>query len=165
MQYVALAFGGLQAMGALMQGRSAAEAARYDQAVAEQNAGIARAGAAEDVAQKQRDAAKLMGAQTTAYSASGVRSDVGTPLDVAADSAYAAKLDQLTTTYRGELAARSYGQQAYLSDKRAKNATLSGLVGAGTALLQSAYIAKGGRVPTYNTGAGTPAGPGSDGSW
>jgi hypothetical protein len=127
----------LSAAGAIAQGNAAKSAANYNAAAARQNADIARANAAADAAKQERQGLLLAGRQRAAVGASGITPE-GSPLEVMADSALESELDALTTRYRGELQARSYGQDATLQDMRGSSAQTAGYIGAGTDLLTGA---------------------------
>jgi hypothetical protein len=128
---------GVSAAGAIAQGNASKAAANYNAAVARQNADIARANAAADADKQERQGRLLAGKQRAATGASGITPE-GSPLEVMADSALEAELDALTTRYRGELQARSSGQDARLQGMRGSADQTAGYIGAGTALLKGA---------------------------
>jgi hypothetical protein len=128
---------GVSAAGAIAQGNAAKSAANYNAAVARQNADIARANSAADADKQERQGRLLAGRQRAAVGASGITPE-GSPLEVMADSALESELDALTTRYRGELQARSYGQDATLQGMRGDAAQTAGYVGAGADLLSGA---------------------------
>ena len=132
-----LASAAVSAAGSIAQGNAAKSAANYNAAVARQNADIARANATADADRQREQAGRLAGRQRAATGASGITPE-GSPLDVMADSALSAELDALTTQYRGELQARSYGQDATLQGMRGSAAQEAGYIGAGSALLSGA---------------------------
>jgi hypothetical protein len=127
----------LSAAGAVAQGNAAKSAANFNAAVARQNADIARTNAEADSEKQERQGRLLAGRQRAAAGASGTTPE-GSPLEVMADSALESELDALTTRYRGELQARSYGQDATLQGMRGDAAQTAGYIGAGTALLTGA---------------------------
>ncbi|MGE5147403.1 MAG: hypothetical protein ACM3N5_11675 [Candidatus Eiseniibacteriota bacterium] len=145
MAIASIASAAASAAGAAAQGNAARAAANYNAAVARQNADIARANATADAAKQERQGDLLAGRQRAATGASGITPQ-GSPLDVMADSALESELDALTTHYRGELQARSYGQDAALQTMRGKEAQQAGYIGAGTALLKGASQALGAPV-------------------
>jgi hypothetical protein len=134
---VSLASTAVSAASSIAQGNAAKSAANYNAAVARQNADIARANAAADAAKQERQGRLLAGRQRAAIGASGITAE-GSPLEVMADSALESELDALTTRYRGELQARSYGQDATLQGMRGDAAQQAGYIGAGTSLLLGA---------------------------
>jgi hypothetical protein len=127
----------VSAAGAIAQGNAAKSAANFNATVARQNAMIGSANAAADADRQREQAERLGGRQRAATGASGITPE-GSPLDVMADSALSAELDALTTQYRGELQARSYGQEATLQKMRGNAAQQAGYIGAGAALLSGA---------------------------
>jgi hypothetical protein len=137
MAIVSIASAAASAAGAVAQGNAAKASANYNAAVARQNADIARANANADAAKQERQGDLLAGKQRAATGASGIAPE-GSPLEVMADSALESELDSLTTRYRGELQARSYGQDATLQSMRGDSAQTAGYIGAGTALLKGA---------------------------
>lgn len=98
-----------------------AAAAEYNAQLAEQNAQIARdqKAAATDTFNRQTE--RTIGKTIAAYGASGVQTDVGSPLDVLADTARLAELDKLTLQYNYDLKIRDYMNQAALNRMNAAN--------------------------------------------
>jgi hypothetical protein len=139
---VSLASAAVSAAGSIAQGNAAKASANYNAAVARQNAGIANANAAADAAKQERQGDLLAGKQRAATGASGITPE-GSPLEVMADSALESELDSLTTRYRGQLQARSYGQDATLQGMRGDAAQQAGYIGAGAELLSGASKAFG----------------------
>lgn len=85
--------------------------------------------------QKQRDQLKrLLGSQQAGYGASGVASDSGSPLDVAADTAAQGEIDALTIRYNGQIRANASRYQASADQAAIPGAILTGAVNAGTAV-------------------------------
>ena len=129
---------GVSAIGAINQGEANANSAEYNAAVARQNAAIAQQqGAAASEAQK-RDAARKMGAALANYGASGVQTDTGSPMDVLADSARMATLDNLTIKYNYALKAQGYQSQSLLDDSNASNSRTSSILNAGASVIKGA---------------------------
>jgi len=142
---LAVASAAVSAAGAIAQGNAAKASANYNAAVARQNADIARANAAADADKQERQGGLLAGRQRAAIGASGITPE-GSPLEVMADSALESELDALTTNYRGELQARSYGQNATLQGMRGGAAQTAGYIGAGATLLSGASKVKWGKL-------------------
>mgnify|MGYP000013338213 CR=1 FL=1 len=111
-----------KAIGSYNEGEATAQSAEYNSAVARQNAEIAGQQSEAASQAQQRDAARKIGASIAAYGASGVQTDSGSPLDVLADSARMATLDNLTLKYNYALKARGFQSQASLGDAKAANA-------------------------------------------
>ena len=148
---------GARASGELQkQGYEAqANAARYNQQVAEMAAQNTEKAGQWEVEKQQRKDAKLLGAQEAGYGAAGVTPE-GTPLEVMAATAHDVTLDELTTKYNYSVeAARQRSQAGMFGYEAARDTSMGkniadvqnsmapsmvarGFMGAGTALLTSA---------------------------
>lgn len=128
----ALSFG-LNLFGQKKQNEANKEAGQYNAAINMQNAELARQQGLVQAENQARDAKRTVGSMVANYGASGVQTDVGSPLDVLADSARMATLDNLTIKYNAEMQARSYEQQAQLNLMGGGSSTSSvlGALGAG----------------------------------
>lgn len=105
--------GGLvSASGKGAEGRKAEKAFNINARIAEENAGLAREAAADDILSLKRTAYKTEGGIRAGYGASGVSASSGSALDVLADSMAQAALDQNRRRLQGELEARDYLMQA-----------------------------------------------------
>jgi hypothetical protein len=125
-----------QAIGAVQQGQRAADASRYNAALARQNADASRAQAAANAAKQQREAVKKIGQMRAGYGASGVTIE-GSAMDVMAESAATAELDRLNILYGGAIKAHGLEGQALLDERRAENAIEESYYKAGTSLLMA----------------------------
>lgn len=135
---LAVASAAMSAAGAEQQGESTAAAARYNAQIAEQNATVAtQQGVAAGEAQ-DRAARMKIGSMVANYGASGVDGTSGSPMDVLAESARMAALDNLTTKYNYALRARGYKNQAGLEEANAKNALIAGDINATASVFKSA---------------------------
>jgi hypothetical protein len=132
--------------GAVQAGNQRSEAAKYNQALAGQNAKAAQEQGAEAALQSQRQTAQKIGAMQANYGASGVDASTGTPLDVLTDSVRQGTLDQLTLKYDASLRGAGYSNTATLDGMEAGNATTSGYLNAAGAALGGTAQAAG----TYN---------------
>lgn len=126
-----LAFLGLAAAaaGKIRAGQSAKAKGKYDAAVYERDAGVARDQATALALRQQREATKVTGAMRAAYGAAGVTVE-GSPLDALEESAGQAELDRLTILHNGELKAIGLNDSAALSRAAGKAAATSGYVDA-----------------------------------
>lgn len=111
----------ISSAGSLFSGLSQASAL-------EQNASLARQQAQFDAAQKRRETQSLLSTQRARYGASGVRVNVGSPVDFIAETAEQGELDALMTLYGGKAESEIY-------KSRARQARVGGFLGAGTSLL------------------------------
>lgn len=135
MVYLAGAGLALNAFGAFQSGQNQAEAAKasarvqqanaaaaeFNAQLAEQNAAIAAGQKTAAVETLQRQTARTIGTAIASYGASGVSTDVGSPMDVLADTARLAELDKLTLQYNYDLKIRDYMNQAQLNRMNAAN--------------------------------------------
>lgn len=132
------------AAGSIYQGQQQAAASEFNASVARQNAQISQQRADAEADRHRRQIARLMGAQSTAFAASGV-TGAGSPVEVLADTAAEGALDERLIRYGGALDARAFETEARMEEFQARQARIGGFVGAGTALLTGgATIAGGG---------------------
>lgn len=123
----------VSAYGAVRAGQAQSAAAKFNAAVATQNAQIAQNQADAAAQEKHRDLVRRLGSMQAAYGASGVTSDSGSVLDVLGDSIRQGTLDQLTAKYNGQVRAAGYTDNAALDNMQARTAlTSSYLSAAGT---------------------------------
>lgn len=120
------------------QARYQAEVARQNQELAERQASEERMAGFEEAQAVRRKAAQAIGAQRAAAGASGAAVDVGSNLDLQADTAAQGEMDAINAYNRGvdsayasQLRGWNYGQQA------------AGLEAKGEAAKQSAYLSAG----------------------
>lgn len=139
----------MQALGSATSGQAQSQADEFKASLALQNAAIARQqGEAASQAQR-RLAYRTQGSIIANYGASGVQSDNGSPIDVLANSAAMATLDNLTIKYNSELKAVGYENEAKLAMMGASNAKTSSL------LNTAAYALKAGSIYAKYGGGGT----------
>ncbi len=133
---LAIASTAMQVAGAISQGQSQAAFARYNAALADQEAQRARDEARYQEKRVREQAGKTLSALGAGYGAAGVAME-GTALDVLGESAENAELDALQVRYAGSaaearakaqatqdrMAAKIYQQQGYL---RAASSLLGG---------------------------------------
>lgn len=127
----------LSVVGALSQGQQANNAAKYNAAVARNNAIASRQQAAAEAAAQNRKARLTIGAMRAGYGASGVGME-GSPLDILEQSAANAELDRQNILYSGETQARGYDSTAGMELMSGKNAVRGSIISAGTSLLSGA---------------------------
>lgn len=154
MAFLAPIAAGFAAVGSIVQGEANAGAAEYNAAIARQNAAVAQQQGVAAAAAQQRDAARKIGSMVAGYGASGVAGSASA-LDVLADSARMAELDNLTTKYNYQLKALGYQDEANLQDSNASNSRTSGVLGAVGAGLRgySDFSSKqGSAIPVFGSG-------------
>lgn len=120
---------------ALSQGSAAKQAADYNARVNLQNAEIARADAAAQAVQADREMRLRLGTIRANQGASGGTADSGSALEVLGDVAAQSELEKQNILYRGELAARGYTNTASLDTYSGSVAQRAGYLRAGTELL------------------------------
>ena len=143
----------VQALGSLLAGQAQAAAYEAKARLAQVNANIARQQGAAAADSQRRIAARQMGSMVANYGASGVQTDSGSPVDVLADSAAMATLDNLTIKYNAELKALGYQVESSMDLASAENARTSAVLNAAASGL-SAYATYYGynKVPGTDTG-------------
>lgn len=159
-----LAATGVSAYGAIKQGNDARSAANYNAnaqrqtAISVENQG---AQAAADQIQKGR---KVSASQAAAGAAGGIRTDTGTPLNLAGETAGFAELDALRITNNAQRQAWGYQTQANIDEWQGKQAQQAGYMQAGSTLLSGASSAFfGASRLSDNSGSGGGSGSGSGG--
>lgn len=150
--FVMIGIAAVSAIGSLQAGQASKDASEQNAQYAEQNAAISRDKANFDATLQARESGQLLGKARAQIAKSGVAYS-GSPIDVMADSAAQAELDNLAIRYGGELAARGYLNQADISRREGKQAQTASYFGAATSLLKGASAAYGG---TGTAAAGTP---------
>jgi hypothetical protein len=140
-----IVFSALTAAGAAYTAYGQVKASRYESAVAKHNAGLAEKAAADaltrgraEEAQHREKIRNLIGTQKTAYGASGVLLDSGSPLDVMAGTAEIGELDALTIRHNAALEAWGVRSQAGGIRAQGQLKKQAGMYGAGGTLLQGA---------------------------
>jgi hypothetical protein len=116
--------------GNIIQGQGQKLSADYNAQIGLQNATIAEQQSTSASEAQQRDASRKIGAATAAYGASGVQTDSGSPLDVLAESARNATLDNLTLKYNYALKAQGLRNQAALSETEGEYASTASILNA-----------------------------------
>lgn len=137
-----IASAGVQAAGAIQKARADEQAARYNKAITNRNASIARQQTEADVISLRKAQFKEFGAIRAAVAASGVTME-GSPLDLIESGVSEAELDIQRLRYSGELKAMGYESDAALYEMGGKNARRAGYYNAASALLTGAADAYG----------------------
>ena len=90
-------------------------------------------------AERHRDKIRrLKSSQIASYAKSGVKME-GSPLEVLADTAAQADLDEMIIKHGGQAESSAYGAQAMLSHMKGRSASTAGYINAGSSLLSGAY--------------------------
>jgi len=135
---------GIGVMGAIQQGKAQsaqakyqAEVSRQNQELAEQQAGAERRQGYENMITQRQETARLIGRQRAAAGASGAVVDVGSNLDLQADTAAQGEMDAINAynqgldrAYNYDLQAANYGSQAKAYDATARSAKQAGYMNA-----------------------------------
>lgn len=133
---MAVVVGGMQAVGAIQQGRQANAAAKHNAGLMEQNARQVRLEAAAREDAQRRQARQLAGTQRASIAQSGTGFS-GSAADIMEQSATMAELDALTTRYEGETRAQGLLAQAEQTRWEGNQARKASYLQAGTSLLSS----------------------------
>lgn len=134
----------ISAIGAIRQGQAASNAANYNAGMARMNADIAESQSVAASAALKRDTARKQGAAIAAYGASGVQASEGSAMEVLADSARSAALDDLTLKYNYKLKGLGFLAQAELDRANASSSRTSSYFNAAGSMLNG-----GSRVASY----------------
>src|SRR5574341_861526 len=110
----------ISAAGAMQQANAAKAAATYNANLKERDAAIATSQAQQQVQRVRWETIRSQGRAVAGYGASGVTTDTGSPLDVLANAASQAKLDEENVLYRGKLQATGYASEAALLRNQAE---------------------------------------------
>jgi len=112
---IMMAGAAISAAGAIQQGNAAKAASVYNATLKERDAANATTQADQEAQQVRWAATRAQGSLLAGYGASGVSTDTGSPLDVLANSASQAKLDEQTVLYRGKMKSTGFLSDAALS--------------------------------------------------
>jgi hypothetical protein len=116
---------GIGIVGHLAQGSAEGKAADYNATIARRNEQIAIEQGNLDAENQRRKAIMTMGAARSLYGASGVTGE-GSPIDVLANSAANAEIDNQTIKYKARLRALGYQDTADLDSASASAARSNG---------------------------------------
>ena len=133
--YIMAASAVVGAVSAIQQGKAAKAASEFNAEVSMQNAQIARADAAAQAAQADREQYLRFGAIRAAQGKSGGAAGEGSVLDVLADNAIQGELEKQNIIYQGEQRARGFVNTANLDTTAGKNSQTAGYMKAGSELL------------------------------
>lgn len=133
--FIIAASAAVSAVSAIQQGRAAKAAADYNSTIEMQNAQIARADAAAQASQQDRENYLRLGAIRTAQGKAGGAANEGSILDVLGDQAAQGELDKQYILYQGEQRARGFTNTATLDTFSGRNAERTGYLKAGSELL------------------------------
>ena len=140
---------GIGVVGSIRQARAQSEqmeyqadVARQNQQLAEQQASAERRQGYENMVTQRQETARLIGRQRAAAGASGAVVDVGSNLDLQADTAAQGEIDAINTynqaldrAYNYDVQAVNYGNQAAAYDASASSTKKAGYINAfGTAI-------------------------------
>ena len=124
------------------QAKYQADVARQNRDLAEQQASAERRQGYENMIAKRQDTARLIAKQRAAAGASGAVVDVGSNLDLQADTAFQGEIDAISlynkgidAGYNAEIQAMQYGQQADAYDASASQYRSAGYLNAASSAL------------------------------
>ena len=135
--FLGIAAGGelVKATGQVLTGLQKKSAGKLQQKLLNQSAKLERGKAMLNEERVRRRNRRLLGDQVVGFASSGVRIDVGTPLDVMAESVADGELDALTVRAGGQIKARDLTIQGEFARKEGNQAFVSSLFGAGSTIL------------------------------
>lgn len=133
--YLMYAAAAVSAYAAVQQGQAAKATGKYNAAIAEQNATLAREESLKMAQQQERENYMRLGAIRAAHGKSGGEAGAGSVLDVIGDAASQGEMQRQHILYAGELKARGYNSTATLDRFQGKNAETAGYLTAGSELL------------------------------
>lgn len=126
----------LPAVGAYQEGMAQAKAADYNAGVAENNANLSTAEAAENERKQRIIGRKALGNMRANYGASGVTME-GSPLQAMEESAANSELDSLNIRHEGESKAWAYRQDAAMSRFQAGQARTAAKINSASQFFKS----------------------------
>lgn len=148
---LAIAGGGLGALGALSSGGSQANSLDAQSQVAQQNASLAIASGEANARRQQMLGNQKIGSEKAGYGASGIDSTQGSALDVIQSSAMNSELDRLNILHGSQVQAINYENQSKIDSTQASGARTASYLGAAASLAGGAAGAmKGGSGTTFN---------------
>lgn len=130
--------GAVGAVGAIRSGKAAANEAEFNAKIAAQQAEQERIASRQESEDFRREQSRLFAQRRAAMGASGVESNVGSPLLASEDFAAEAELGARRIQAGGETRATRLEQNASLLKAAGRNATTDSLFRGGSLLLQGA---------------------------
>ena len=125
---------GLQAISTIQQGQAEARSAKFNAAIAEQNAILARQSAAADAENRRREMARALGRSRARIGTAGLTVE-GSPLETLGDLTAEGELNVRNALFDGEVEARGLQAQSSLLQSQARDAQTGSFLRAGTSLL------------------------------
>lgn len=133
----------VQAIGQIRQGQAANAAAKYNTAVANNNATVAEQQSQSQAMVQGRRAMMQNGGLLANTAANGVEVGEGSPLDILSQSAANAEMDRQNIIYNGRVKAQSLRNQAQLDTFQGETAQTNGWMSAAGTLLSGGSKAYG----------------------
>ena len=127
----------LEAVSSAGQGIQANEVAKRNAAIDEEDARLAIQDARSEAAIENRRGTRVAAEQAVAFAGGGVRSDVGTPLTLAAQEVVNAELRSSDALRRGAFESNRRKQSAALQRFRGKSVKRAGFIKAGAQILNT----------------------------
>lgn len=131
-----IASAGATAYGAYQQSAAEKAAAKYNAAVAQNQAADARRRGEEEAIRRQRDARRLAGRQRTTFAANGIDISAGTAGDIVDETNFFGLVDATTARNNAAREAAGFTSEANLYRTQARSA--NPLAAAGVSLIGSA---------------------------
>ena len=146
----------LEAGGKIITGASQSAALKAEAASAERKADEVLAASTRDAAQRRKEADLVLSRQQAVAAASGGMATDTTVLNLMADTAQEGQYQVATSLYEGKAQRAGLLDQAAIARMQAKQAMLSGFIGAGTTMLNGMSSYSKYRPPKF-TGTAIPS--------
>ena len=138
---MALVSAAISATGQYMSAQAQSDAAKYNAAVARNNASTALQQGTFDAEQIRQQNVRKIAAQRNAMAANGIDPNSGSAVDIQQDSAQQGEMNALMALYTGRTGAVSGMAQSRLQSMEASNAMTAGYLGVGSSILGGAASA------------------------
>lgn len=132
-----------KAYGDIRQGQTDESVAKYNAALASENANLTRQTADQEARRYRLASRKYIGSQRAAIGVAGVTTE-GSPLDALAETAANTELEVARIKYQGELKAQGYGNEQRIQEFRGRSAKTQSYYSAAGDLLGGAGNIAGG---------------------
>lgn len=130
-------------IGTYMQMQAQADAAEYNEAVANRNARAVTEQTSNDVQDKRLHDRRVLASMRAGYAQNGFEM-AGSPMDVMSDTIFEQEYDTAKLKFEGKMKAVGYQEKAVLFDMEADAARTAGFIGLATGILSGSGNAYGG---------------------
>lgn len=130
-------------IGTFMQMQAQADAAEYNEAVAQRNARAVTEQTTNDIQDKRAQNRRVLASMRAGFAQNGFEM-AGSPMDVMTDTIFEQEYDVAKLKFEGKMKAEGYKEKAVLFDMEADAARTAGFIGLATGILSGAGNAFGG---------------------